>query len=141
MVPSLGAHNPSPAWRFACIGVLASVPATAILNWLPNSGATVGGGAMIVGALIAGGIATTRSADSGAAGVRAGLLGGIFEILVFTLRVDATAAWPLSRVVFWVFAGIFVLCVAPVFGLVFGRVGGWVTTAVRSDADPDANVS
>jgi hypothetical protein len=141
MVSPLGAHTPSPAWRFACIGALASVPATALLNWLPNSGATVGGGAMIVGALIAGGIAATRSADSGAAGVRAGLLAGVVEILAFTVRVDPAAAWPLSRVVFWVFAGVFVLCVAPVFGLVFGRVGGWVATAVTAEPDPGANAS
>lgn len=141
MVSPFGAHNPSSAWRFACLGVLVSVPATAILNWLPNSGATLGGGAMIVGALIAGGVAATRSVDSGAAGVRAGLLGGLIEILLLTVRVDITAAWPLSRVVFWVVAGMFVLIVAPVFGLVFGRAGGWVATTVRSKTDPGANAS
>jgi hypothetical protein len=96
---------------------------------------------MIVGALIAGGIAATRSVDSGAAGVRAGLLGGLIEILLLTVRVDITAAWPLSRVVFWVVAGMFVLIVAPVFGLVFGRAGGWVATTVRSETDPGANAS
>jgi hypothetical protein len=96
---------------------------------------------MIVGALVAGGVAATRSADSGAAGVRAGLLGGVIELLAFAVRVEAAQAWPLSRVLFWVFAGIFVLCVSPVFGLVFGRVGGRVATAVTSEPDPGVNAS
>ena len=129
-------RSPSLAWRVACFGVLASLPATAVLNWLPNSQATIGGGVMIVGALIAGGIAATRSTDSGAAGLRAGLLGGVASILTFVLTVDASAAWPLSRVIFWVFAGSVVLCVSPVFGLGFGRIGGWVANAVAPGGRP-----
>lgn len=91
--------SPSLAWRFACIGALASLPATAVLNWLPNSQATIGGGVMIVGALIAGGIAATRSTDSGATGLRTGLLGGIVSILTLIIMVDTSAAWTLSRIV------------------------------------------
>jgi hypothetical protein len=123
-------RTPSIAWRYAIVGVLASLPATAVLNRLPNSQATVGGGAMIVGALIAGGLAATRSVDSGATGLRAGVLGGVVGLFTFVVMVDTSAAWPLSRVLFWVFAGIAVLCVAPAFGLVFGRIGGWVANAV-----------
>jgi hypothetical protein len=85
---------------------------------------------MIVGALIAGGLAATRSVDAGASGLRAGVLGGIVGLFTFVVTVDASAAWPLAGVLFWVFAGIAVLCIAPVLGLVFGRIGGWMTDAV-----------
>jgi hypothetical protein len=85
---------------------------------------------MIVGAFIAGSIATTRSTDSGAAGLRVGLLGGVIGLLTFVVTVDTAAAWPVSRVLFWAFAGITVLCIAPLFGLGFGRLGGRVANAV-----------
>jgi hypothetical protein len=51
----------------------------------------------------------------------------------------STVAWPLSRVVFFVFAGVLFLFVASVFGLVCGRVGGWVadTLVSRSRAGTD----
>lgn len=131
----------SPPWRFALIGVLASLPTTAVLNWLPNSYATIGGSVMIVGALIAGGIAATRSTDSGAAGLRAGFLGGVIGILTFVVAVDTTAAWPVSRVVFGVLSGIAVLCIAPVFGLGCGRLGGWMTDAIAPKSKTGANGS
>lgn len=133
--------SPSPAWRFAFVGALASLPATVVLNWLPNSQATVGGGAMVVGALIAGGLAATRSVDPGSTGLRTGFLGGVVGLSTFVVRLDTSAGWPLSRVLFWVFAGIAVLCVAPAFGLVFGRIGGWVANAVapRSKTGVDAS--
>jgi hypothetical protein len=141
VVSPLRVPSPSPAWRSALVGVLASLPATAVLNWLPNSQATVGGSATIVGALIAGGVAATRSTESGAAGLRAGLLGGVVSILAFVATVDASAAWPLSRVVVGGVAGIVVLCVAPVFGLMFGRLGGWVANAVAPGPETGANAS
>ncbi|MDS0284476.1 DUF5518 domain-containing protein [Haloarcula onubensis] len=141
MASSLRIHSLSPAWRFALIGVSASLPATVVLNWLPDSQATVGGSAMIVGAFIAGGLAATRSADSGATGLRAGLLGGVIGLLTFVVTVDTTAPWPVSRVLFWGLSGIAVLCVAPLFGLGCGRLGGWVANAVISDSKTGAETS
>jgi hypothetical protein len=94
-----------------------------------------------VGALIAGGIAATRSTDPSAAGLRAGLLGGVVSVLSVVVTVGSSAAWPLSSVVFGVFAAIVVLCVAPVFGLAFGRIGGWVANTVAPGPKTGANAS
>lgn len=145
--------SPSPlhivpsAWRFALIGALASLPVAAVINRLPNSEATIGGGIMIIGAFIAGVIAAIRATDPDAAGLRAGFLGGVLAVLTLIVTIvstpasSTTAAWPLSRVVFWVFAVGLVLCVAPVFGLVSGRVGGWVANTVASRLTTGANPS
>jgi hypothetical protein len=93
---------------------------------------------MIFGAFIAGALAALDSTDPDAAGLRAGFLGGVLAVLLFVTTVISSAVsgtmgvWPLSRVVFWVLACGLLLCVAPVFGLGFGRVGGWVGNTVAS---------
>lgn len=138
MVPSIRGRTLSRAWRPALVGALISLPVAAIINWLPNSEATIGGGVMIIGAFVAGVIAAIRSTDPAAAGLRAGLLGGVLAVLTFVVTVASTASrgtttpWPLSRVVFWTFAIGFALCVAPVFGLACGRVGGWAANTIIS---------
>jgi hypothetical protein len=135
------------AWRSALVGAVASFPVAAVVNRLPNSEATIGGGIMTIGAFIAGAVAALRSGDPGAAGLRAGFLGGVLAVLAFVATVvgpavgGTTAVWPPSRVVFYVLAGGLVLCVAPVFGLGFGRVGGWVVTTVTSRWTTGANSS
>jgi hypothetical protein len=132
MLSSLRVHTLAEPWQFALIGVGASLPVTAILDWLPNSEATIGGGSMICGAFIAGVIAAVRSANPSAAGLRAGFIGAVLGLLVFIGTVGTTVAWSLSGVVFWVFASGLVVCMASLFGLGFGRFGGWVATTVRS---------
>jgi hypothetical protein len=146
MSPSSLQTVPS-AWRFALIGALASLPLAAGINRLPNSEATLGGGVMILGAFIAGAIAAIRTTDPDAAGLRAGFLGGILAVLTLIVTVlstpasSTTAAWPLSRVVFWVFAVGLALCLAPVFGLACGRIGGWVANSVTSRYQTGSNAS
>lgn len=120
------------AWRFALIGAIASLPIIAILNQLPNSEATIGGGIMIIGAFIAGVLAAIRSSDPSAAGLRAGFIGGVLGLLIFIVTTGMTVTWSLSRVVFAVFASGLVVCVAPLFGFGFGRIGGWVANTVGS---------
>ncbi|MFB9804983.1 DUF5518 domain-containing protein [Haladaptatus pallidirubidus] len=132
MMLPLRVRTLSTAWGFALIGALASLPVAAVINWLPNSEATIGGGTMTIGAFIAGVIAVIRSADPDAAGLRAGFLDGVLAVLTFIVTVGTAVAWPLSRVVFFVFASGLILCVAPIFGLGFGRVGGWVANTVAS---------
>ncbi|WP_161991526.1 DUF5518 domain-containing protein [Natronorubrum aibiense] len=132
IVSSLRVHALPAAWRFALIGALASLPITAILNWLPNSEASIGGGIMIFGAFIAGAIATIRSSDPNAAGLRTGFIASIIALTIFVVTVGTTATWPLPRVVFFVFASGMIVCVASLFGLGFGRVGGWVANTVVS---------
>lgn len=140
MSPSLLRTAP-PAWRFALVGALASLPVTALVNWLPDSDADVAGGIMIFGAFIAGAIATVRSSDPDDAGVRAGVLGGVTAVLTpigaaDSPSVDTLIAWPSPyRLVFLI---VVALVLASLFGLVFGRIGGWVATTVttRSTATP-----
>ncbi len=137
----------SPAWRAAVVGALASLPVVALLDRLPDSEATVGGGVMVVGAFVAGAVAAVRATDPNAAGLRAGFLGGVLAVLVEAVAVATApagltaAAWPLSRVAFGALAVGAVLGVAPVFGLVCGRAGGWVARAVASRLSADANPS
>jgi hypothetical protein len=143
--------SPSPrrgvasAWRFALVGVLASLPVTAALNRLPNSGADVAGGIMVVGAFVAGAVAALRSSDPGAAGFRAGLFAGVVAALAPVVRsagvaAGSTAATPGSpprAAAFLVLAAV-VLVLASAFGWAFGRVGGGVATVVaaRLTGDP-----
>ena len=102
---------------------------------------------MILGAFIAGVVAATRSIDPDAAGLRTGFLGGVLAVFTLIVTVVGTVvsgsmtAWPLSRVVFWIFASGLVLCIAPVFGLVCGRIGGWVATTVGSRVTMGTNAS
>jgi hypothetical protein len=141
MVSPPRVHTLPPAWRFALIGALASLPVIALLNLLPNSEATVGGGIMIIGAFIAGVLAAIRSSDPSAAGLRAGFIGGVLGLLIFIVTTGTTATWSLSRVVFIVFASGLVVCVAPLFGFGFGRVGGWVANTVGSRWTTSADAS
>ncbi|WP_136601459.1 DUF5518 domain-containing protein [Salinigranum halophilum] len=127
----------SAPWRYAFVGALCSLPVGALLDRLPNSSATVGGSIMLLGAFLAGVIAVLRSTDPAASGLRAGFIGGAVAVCTLAMRVVSMAAsdmaaWPLSRVAFWVVASGFVLCVAPLFGLVCGRIGGGVTNTVVS---------
>ncbi|WP_254532730.1 DUF5518 domain-containing protein [Natrinema gelatinilyticum] len=145
---SLRVRTLPAAWRFAIIGALASLPATVVVNWLPDSEATIGGSIMIIGAFIAGVIAAIRSMDPGAAGLRTGVLAGVVAVLTLLVAVfstvlsDATVTWPsLSRVVFVVLASGLALCVAPIFGLVCGRVGGWMANTVTSRLTTGADAS
>ncbi|PHQ45383.1 hypothetical protein DJ68_13145 [Halorubrum sp. C3] len=117
-------------WRAAVLGTIVSLPATVIINWLPNSEATAGGGAIIVGPMIAGAVAANRSVESSAAGLRAGFLGGVVAVSGFLLTEATAVAWSLNTIVFFLIAAGMLLCLSPVFGLIFGRIGGWVATTV-----------
>ena len=139
-------HTISSEWQFALIGAFISLPIVVIMNWFPNSEVNFAGGVGIIGAFIAGFIAATRSAEPDAAGFRAGLLGGIIGFLTpivtgVGIVIENTAvAWPsLSRTVFLVGAGAVLLCIAPIFGLVCGRVGGWTATTIAERGSVDTS--
>ena len=117
-------------WRAAVLGTIVSLPATVIINWLPNSEATAGGAAIIVGPMIAGAVAANRSVESSAAGLRAGFLGGVVAVSGFILTEATAVAWSLNTIVFFLIAAGMLLCLSPVFGLIFGRIGGWAATTV-----------
>jgi hypothetical protein len=145
--PSLRTRTHPRAWRFALVGALASLPVAVLINWVPNSEATIGGSIMVVGAFIAGVIAASRSTDADAAGFRSGFLGGVVGVatLLVTVASDALtgspASWSVSRVAFFGFASVLFLFVASIFGLVFGRVGGWVANTVVSLLGTGTNAS
>lgn len=126
-------------WRVAILGTIAALPATVVINWLPNSEATVGGGVLIIGPLIAGAIAAKRSMEPGAAGLRGGFLGGVTAVAVFLLTEGPTVAWSLNMFVFFLIAAVMLLCLSPICGLISGRIGGWITnTVVGSGVDQPA---
>ncbi|MDS0294003.1 DUF5518 domain-containing protein [Halogeometricum luteum] len=130
MVLSLRVRTPPEIWRFALFGAIASLPVTALLNWLPNSEATIGGGIMIFGAFIAGTIAAIRSSDPGAAGLRTGFVAGLVGLVISMVTVGTAVRRPLLGIVF---CGL-LLCVSSLFGLGFGRAGGWVATKLSLDS-------
>ena len=132
MLPALHSDRVPRVWQVTVLGVIASLPATAILNWLPDSEATVGGGVMIIGATIAGGLAVSRSVDPGAAGLRAGFLGGAIAVLAFVVTEAPTVTWSTPLLGFFAFAVGAVLCVSPLFGWGFGRIGGWVANRLSA---------
>jgi hypothetical protein len=117
-------------WRIAILGTIAALPATVLINWLPNSEVTVGGGVLLLGAIIAGAIAVTRSVEPSAVGLRAGFLGGIIAVSVFLVTEGTTVAWSLNTIVFFFIAVVMLLCISPVFGLICSRIGAWVANAV-----------
>lgn len=112
------------------LGTMAALPATVVINWLPNSEATVGGGVLFVGPLIAGAIAVKRSVEPGAAGLRGGVLGGVIAVAVFLFTEGPTIAWSLNMTVFFLIAVVMILCLSPMCGLISGRIGGWIADAV-----------
>jgi hypothetical protein len=88
---------------------------------------------MIVGALVAGALATRRAVDPAAAGLRVGLLGGVvglFEPVVGPggLGIGGVLSW--SSPVAVAAAAVLVPALAALFGLVFGRFGGWLATRI-----------
>jgi hypothetical protein len=117
-------------WRVAVLGTIAALPATVVINWLPNSEVTVGGGVMLIGATIAGAVAANRSVEPGAAGLRAGFLGGMTAVSVFILTEGTTVTWSPDTTVFFLLAVVMLLCISPVFGLISGQIGGWVANTV-----------
>jgi hypothetical protein len=130
MLPNIRIRRIPQVWHVAILGTIAALPATVVINWLPNSEVTVGGGVMLVGAIIAGAVAANRSVEPSAAGLRAGFLGGMIAVSVFILTEGATVTWSLSTIVFFLIAVVMFLCISPVFGLVSGRIGGWVANTV-----------
>lgn len=132
----LNTHNRSipQVWRVAILGAIAALPATVIINWLPNSEATIGGGVMLVGSIIAGAVATNRSVEPSAAGLRAGFLGGMITVSVFIFTEGMTITWSLNMIVFFLIADVMLLCVSPVIGLISGRIGGWVANTIADSS-------
>ncbi|MFC7071631.1 hypothetical protein ACFQJ7_09285 [Halovenus rubra] len=90
---------------------------------------------MILGAFIAGAAATARLADPADAGARAGFLGGV--VAVGTSVAGSLSGSP-STLLFLPFAGAVVLSVAPLFGLLCGRLGAWTSTKLLTDTGRNA---
>ena len=139
-MPSTSRTDSIPqVWRVAILGTIAALPATVIINWLPNSEATLGGGVMLVGSLLAGAVAVTRSVAPGAAGFRGGFLGGVSAVAVFLVTDGTTVPWSLNLAVFFLIAVVMLLSVSPVFGMICGRIGGWVANTVTESTGAHAS--
>mgnify|MGYP006276686951 FL=1 len=127
------------AWQCAFIGALASVPLILLEGWLPGTEIDIGGGIMMFGGLIAGFIAVMRSAKPDAAGLRAGLLGGVVAIFIsissevsFAAENTAMVLPPASRILVFFLFSIIILVLTPLFGLIFGLIGGRVAATITS---------
>jgi uncharacterized membrane protein len=120
----------SAAWRFAVVGALVSVPVGIVLELLPYSATTLAGSVMIFGAAVAGALAARYSTDPDAAGARAGALGGVVGVITSLVTAVTAPTGTGSSVVSLLFAGVVVVCLAPLFGLACGRLGAWVDDAV-----------
>jgi len=134
---SSGDGGRSEAWRDALLGGAASMPVTAALYWLSGGGREFPLNAVTVAGLVAGYLAAGRAADPDAAGLRAGVVGGLPAVawLLATILGGATAlsgpAWfEAAGLAFAVGATVslaaLVTGVAAVVGVVGARVGGWV---------------
>ncbi|WP_048075746.1 DUF5518 domain-containing protein [Haloquadratum walsbyi] len=133
-------HRSIPqVWRVAILGMIAALPATVIINWLPNSEASIGGGVMIIGSILAGGFAATRSVEPSAAGLRTGFLGGMIALSVFIITEGMTLRWSLNLTVFFLIAVVMLLCTSPFFGMIFARIGGWVANTVADSRAKQAS--
>ena len=127
-----------PVWRIAFLGTLVSLPVTAILRWAPAADADLGAGIMILGAFAAGAIAVRRSVSPAATGIRTGVLGGIVAVVSLTVTglrpaiTAGTGSVGSFRIAFLLVGSVMILCLAPVFGWVSGRIGGWVATTVSA---------
>lgn len=128
-ISTRGLRAVSPAWRAALIGTLAALPATVLIDRLPNGEATIGAGIMVIGAAIAG-VVAEGTKESGAAGIRAGFLGGVIDILVLGVTIDPAVIRQPNQLPFLMLAVLAVLCVWPLFGLAFGRLGGWIKRSI-----------
>ncbi|MFC7058337.1 DUF5518 domain-containing protein [Halovenus salina] len=121
---------PPAAWQFALTGALVSVPVGIAIEQLPHSVATPAGSVMVLGAAIAGALAARFSTDPDAAGARAGVLGAGLSVISSLVRAITAPTDAQSSVGALLFAGVIVVCLAPLFGLACGRLGAWVDAAV-----------
>ena len=141
MASSMPVRSLSPAWKFALIGTVVSIPITVVLNWLPDqiAQADFGAAIFVFGAFAAGFVAAVYSSDPGAAGVRTGFIGALVGIGITTTTAGMTVTSSTATGVFFLFGSGLLLVVASLFGLFFGRIGGWVANAVEISSTPTAD--
>ncbi|AXR79287.1 hypothetical protein AArc1_2979 [Natrarchaeobaculum sulfurireducens] len=130
MLPALHSRSISQVWQVAISGMLVALPVSVILGWV--LGFETDGLITVIGAVIAGGIAVTRSVNPSAAGLRTGLLGASLGILfslpdVLMIGTESAGAIPV-----FIYTSGFALVVMSMLGWVFGRLGGWVTNTLST---------
>lgn len=132
MGSSVSIRSLSPAWKFALIGTVASIPITIVLNWLPEqiAQADFGAAIFVFGALIAGFVATVYSSDPGTAGLLTGFIGAVVGVGTSTVVAGETLTSSLFTAVFFLFGMGLLVVIASLFGLFFGRIGGWLATTI-----------
>lgn len=132
-------------WRYALVGGLVSIPLTGGLYWLSGAGNELSFNAVLLGGLLAGYLATRAptAVDSTAAGIRAGVIGGLPGL--WLLGDVLAAATALTGPTWFRVTGIGMVVVA-FSGFVFGLgalaggvgavVGAWLARRVGHRARP-----
>jgi len=56
----------------------------------------------------------------------------VSAVAVFVLKEGPPVIWSINMTVFFFIAVVMLLCASLVFGMIFGRIGGWVASTVAS---------
>jgi hypothetical protein len=119
-------------WQIAVLGALGGLAINVVGNSLSFSGQDPSGSIFLFGTVLAGGIAVARSADPGAAGLRTAFIGAIINfILSIPPNMAYITSWKGGPFMFTIFS-VVILSVSCVLGVIFGRIGGWITNTVTA---------
>ncbi|QLH79626.1 DUF5518 domain-containing protein [Halosimplex rubrum] len=136
----------SRTWQYALVGGAVSMPLTLAVYWSSGASDHFSFNAVVVGGLIAGFLARRYAADAGAAGLRAGVIGGLagYVWIAPAIRTSAESfadAWsfaPATGLLFVVFSAV-VLGTAAIAGLLGGVVGSWICGKVGRESPSTAS--
>lgn len=133
----------SRTWQYALVGGVVSMPLTLAAYWSSGANDHFSLNMVVVGGLIAGFLARRYAADVGAAGLRAGVIGGLAGYVWIAPTILTTAesfadAWsfaPATGLLFVVFSAVD-LGIAAIAGLLGGVVGAWICRKVGRESPP-----
>ena len=133
----------TPAWKYALIGGLASIPCSLGLYWLSGAGNEFSGNMVLFGGVLAGYLARRDSTRASSAGLRAGVVGGLPSLVwgistLLGISDGFVMVWsdPLLEAVFLLFVGGALLGASVLVGLLGGMVGGWLSRRVERRGTP-----
>ncbi|WP_410764546.1 DUF5518 domain-containing protein [Haloferax sp. DFSO60] len=121
-----------PAWKYALVGGLLSIPFSLGEYWLSGMGTNYPAGMLVVGAGITGYLAQRGGVDTAKSGLGAGFIGGLpVYLALFPPLIQSFAAWPSPLgVIVLPCLVVGIVALLTVLGGIAGLVGGWVAKKV-----------